>query len=303
MQYLILGILFGSVTVIWSIPFLLLKLFGSSLFVIRDQKKVEKILKKIDNNITSTMYNYQYGEIKKSGLFFSKNSVGYLHEKKEEDQVVFDLYIIMSKKTFDIISKDDDNNDKISVIVDNKITMYDRDGTYWRLYYNKRSIAIGDIEPSIKQRIIIDKIKDFYLKNKFCVSFVQGLPGSGKTTIAYLLAKELNGTICKTFRPYEPNDTMSNLYERIQPNKESPLIILFDEANIMIRKIHDQTIIPHKNIPISVYDKSTFNSFLDDMKYNKNIIILMTSNETKDQIDLLDKSYLRDGRVNIFDNI
>ena len=37
-----------------------------------------------------------------------------------------------------------------------------------------------------------------------------------------------------------------------------PLIILMDEINITIRKIHNQTIDPHKDIPIPVFDKTSF---------------------------------------------
>jgi ATP-dependent Clp protease ATP-binding subunit ClpA len=50
----------------------------------------------------------------------------------------------------------------------------------------------------------------------------------------------------------------------------------------------------------SVYNKTTFNSFLDDMVFHKNIILIMTSNTSKEKIDQIDPSYLRQGRVNTY---
>lgn len=307
MQYLLLGILFGSATIIWTLPFVLLKVFGISLYVVKDQKKIEKILDKINDKISSTITKFEYGEIKKGGVFGSRNMIGYLHEKGDQDDkkgVTYELFFITRKKYFDeLLSDKVDNNSKIDVIVDQNLEVIERDGSFFRLYYNKRNILFNDIEPNFKQNQIITNILEFYKKNKYCVSFIQGLPGCGKTTIAYFLARELNGTLCKSFKPTDPGDNISNLIERSKPTSEKPLIILFDEVNIMIRKIHDLMIQPHKHIPISVYDKSTFNSFLDDMKFNKNIILIMTSNETREQIDLLDKSYIREGRVNVYSSI
>ena len=159
---------------------------------------------------------------------------------------------------------------------------------------------MDDIYPNRNQHLIIDSVKSFYNKKKFANIFIQGEPGCGKTTITMFLAKELNGCICKTFKPFEPGDTLIKLVDKVNPTFEKPLIILFDEINILIRKIHDLKIERHKDIPISVYDKTSFNTFLEDMKQNLNIILVMTSNESRDQIDMLDKSYLREGRVNMY---
>ncbi len=301
--YLIFLSMIGSVTMVWTIPFIIFKVLGVSLFVVKDQQKIDKILKILDNKILTTMYNYQYGEMKKSGFIFSFSIIGYVHEKLEEDKTIQILYILMSKKHFQKISKEEDDDTKVSVVVDTKIDTFVRDGAFWRPYYEKHTILFNDIDPNFHQQKIMDDIVTYYQKNQYCTAFINGIPGSGKTTIAYFLAKRLNGSLCKTFKPYEPGDSLIKLIDRASPTKEKPLVILFDEVNILMRKIHDQLIERHKNIPIQIQDKTSFNTFLDDMKYNKNIILLMTSNESKEQLDVLDSSYLRKGRVDVYASV
>ena len=302
MLYLLIGSLLGSVGIIWSLPLILLKLFGLSLYVINDKRKFDNILKKLNNKVISSMYKYQYGECKNNGIIFSYFCVGFIFEKVEERQKIQELYILLTKKRYESLIKDDDDLEigKIQVVTGTEIERYDREGSYFRLYYTPRKILFEN-DPTESQRVnqdhIVFCIKQFYNLKKHCTAFIHGMPGSGKTSIAYLLAIELNGTVCKTFNPIEPNDTLSNLIDRVKPSKSKPLIILMDEINTTIRKIHSQTIVPHKDIPIPVFDKTSFNGFLDDMKYNPYIILLLTSNESIEAMNKLDESYVRKGRV------
>jgi hypothetical protein len=295
MLYLLIGSLLGSIGIVWSIPLIALKVFGVSLYVINDKRKFDSVLKKLNNKVVSSMYKYQYGECKNNGIIFSRFCIGFIFEKVEERQKIQELYILLSKKRYESLIKDDEDDietGKFSIEVGTEIERYDREGSYYRLYYTPRNILFVD-NPTHIQRInqenIVSRIVESYNANKNkCTAFIHGLPGSGKTTIAYLLATKLNATFCKTF----------NLIDRVKPTKMKPLIILMDEINTTIRKIHNQSIDPHKDIPIPIFDKTTFNGFLDDMKYNPYIILLLTSNESKEAIDMLDPSYVRDGRVN-----
>ena len=58
------------------------------------------------------------------------------------------------------------------------------------------------------------------------------------------------------------------------------------------------------NIIILVRDKMTWNSFIDKIDYGlyPNLIVIFTSNQNKKYIDSLDKSYIREGRINILRN-
>jgi len=305
MLYLLIGSLLGSIGIVWSIPLIALKIFGVSLYVINDKRKFDSVLKKLNDKVVSSMYKYQYGECKNNGIIFSRFCIGFIFEKVEERQKIQELYILLSKKRYESLIKDADDDietGKFSIEVGTEIERYDREGTYYRLYYTPRKILFVDNPTKVQQvnqENIVSRIVEFYNSNRRrCTAFIHGLPGSGKTTIAYLLATKLDGTVCKTFNPIEPGDTLSNLIDRVKPTKMKPLIILMDEINTTIRKIHNQSIDPHKDIPIPVFDKTTFNRFLDELKYEPYIILLLTSNESKEAIDMLDKSYIREGRVN-----
>jgi hypothetical protein len=87
------------------------------------------------------------------------------------------------------------------------------------------------------------------------------------------------------------------------PSNERPTIILLEEANMMIRSAHDGTVPRHKNITTCVRDKSTYNTFMDDLIFYKHVLIIMTSNESKEEIDGLDPCYLRKGRVEEYYNL
>ena len=43
----------------------------------------------------------------------------------------------------------------------------------------------------------------------------------------------------------------------IEPTKESPLIVVLEDFDIIISKIHFGTIIPHKSLPSNIYDKTS----------------------------------------------
>jgi hypothetical protein len=272
--------------------------------MINDKRKIDNILKKIDNKVISSMYKYQFGECKNNGFIFTRFCTGYILEKFEDHIKTHELYLLMTKKTFESLIDIEDNDPEIEKdinILGKEIEIYDREGNYYGIYYSPRKIIIEN-NPTPVQKInqenIISKIIEYYKENKKCTTFINGLPGSGKTNIAFLLAAELNGTLCKKFNPVEPGDTLCGLIDRVKPTFKRPLIILLDEINIMIRKIHTQSVPLHKNIPVLVFDKTSFNSFLDDMKYESNIILLLTSNESRKQMDLLDPSYIREGRIN-----
>jgi len=74
-----------------------------------------------------------------------------------------------------------------------------------------------------------------------------------------------------------------------------------DECDTLIDNIHNKNVVLHKDIPTSVMDKQSFNSFLDqiDIGLYYNMILLLISNKSREEIHKKynDWSYLRDGRV------
>lgn len=311
MLYLLLGSVIGSIGVIWSLPFILLQFFGISAHVINDERKADVILRKLNGKVTSSLTRYQYGEFKPNGFFFSRKYIGIIFEKQEDRKVVNVLHILTTKKILDGLMKDsndddekndnDVHNNKIEVIVDTTIKMYNRTGNFWHLGYEPSDISFSE-NARPDQSKIVDSIKKFYNEKQHCTSFISGQPGSGKTTIAYLLAKELNGSVCDSFKPTDPGDTIAELVKRVRPTKKNPLVVLLDEIDVMIMRCHKNLIVQHKTSPIPVLDKTSINTFFDNTQRIKNVIMILTSNKSKGQIDeeTSDSSYLREGRVNVY---
>lgn len=104
--------------------------------------------------------------------------------------------------------------------------------------------------------------------------------------------------LCNTFRPTDPGDQFARLYTQVTPTKQSPLIVVLDEVDIIITRIHKESLPPHHDLVRQMHDKNGYNGFFDDLHWKyPHVIFLMTSNSTKEELDKLDTSYLRQGRV------
>jgi hypothetical protein len=58
----------------------------------------------------------------------------------------------------------------------------------------------------------------------------------------------------------------------------------------------DKGIEKNREIPIEIYNKTSWNNFMDDLIFYK-VIIIFTSNTPKKELDKIDQSYLRKGRI------
>lgn len=274
---------FGSI--FWTLIFIPLYLLGYKLFVIRNNAKIALSVKK-------TKFASSYDETGKPNNFIiTPNGFGFLRIVSMERSTTQTLYFISKNKKF--ISK------LTNSLVKNSHKKWYPSGNYFNLRFNSKNINLSNYDDRTSD-IVDDIVLNFKNNDKTSV-FIYGKPGLGKTSIGYCVAKKFkNSNVISRFNPSEPNHSMDNLYDTINPTKNKPLIIIMDEIDILIENIHEQKIEKHKYIPISVYDKRTFNSWLDDIsnKHYENIILVMTSNKTKDCIDKLDSSYLREGRVN-----
>lgn len=303
---MILSLLFllisATLTICWSLPFIITPILGFQFYKITEHKLI-KLLKKLPKR-SSISYNDEH-----DGWIIGWPYIGYLYksytnygeEKKE-------LYMFTTHKFFNKKMKEIDNiEDKDTFSKpEQKIKILERQGTFFHLHYSNRMFDVSSFEPRKDQIIVINKIKNFYKVNHYCVVLLYGKKGTGKSMIPILLAKSLyskqiNINFCDTFRPTDPGDSFNSLYASLNPSEDSPLIIVLEEFDITINQLHYNKIVPHKHIPISVIDKSTWNQFLDrfDRKYFPWVILVMTSNSSPDMINSLDESYIRNGRVNL----
>jgi len=304
----LLMIITTTITIGWSFPFILCPFFGFQFYKISSQK-LTKLLNKLPK--ISSINNNDSME----GWIVGKWYIGYIHiTTSSHGEPTKELYLLTSKAWFDLISKEIESNQNIDNKTEEnkliKINLWEREGNYFYLHYSKRDWDITRFEAREQQYNIIKKIIDFYESNRYSVVLLHGEKGTGKSMIPILLAKSLaeaNGSntqfkagFCDTFKPTDPGDSFVSLYNKVNPEKDSPLIVVLEEFDIMVHQIHYGKISNHKYIPTNITDKPSWNQFFDrfDRKYYPWTILILTSNVSPKVIDSLDPSYIREGRVN-----
>lgn len=275
---------------------------GFQLYKISEQNKVCLIMKKLPkrstiqegDNIRGWVWGYLY--------------IGYINPVQQNNNyssvIVYEVYIFTTKKFLtSITTNDTDKNENEKK--ENNINFYERIGSYWHFNYDKRELSVNYFTPKSNQIKPIEKIKTKYFDsiktNRPHLSVIlYGRPGAGKSMVSILLAKELKASLCDSFNPSDPGDSLARIYNTVCPTEDNPLIIVLEEFDILIKKIH-AGIKPHEHIPINVYDKTTWNTFFDkiDRHMYPFLIIIMTSNSHPDTINELDSSYIRPGRTDM----
>ena len=293
-QNMIFGYIFYNFTPHYLF-FIIYYFFKIKKYIISGDKEVTNaLIKKMANHIIYTEVTHNNGRNHPSGIFISNKYYGYIEIK---DGTTITLYT--KEDTYESLMKQEkiekiENEVKVMIKPKNKINVFIRKGSFRNLYYSSIRLDLSHINPIGEQQSVIDSIKNIYTKNGSASVFINGVAGAGKSTIGYLLAKELNGSYCHTFNPTEPGDFLSNLMVDIRVD-DDPVIIVIEEVDTMIQKI-DKGLDKNNEIPIEIYNKTTWNNFMDDLIFYK-IILIFTSNTSKKDLDKLDPSYLRKGRI------
>jgi len=176
-----------------------------------------------------------------------------------------------------------------------------------RAYFNELpqlvKLPFSGFEPTSEQLSIMNEMKDIYDKSKFniCRALVYGKPGSGKSFIGKLLAKELGSKLCFDVRLDEPGNPLMSLWKTSNPVEKLPLIVQIDEFDVFIRKLHNGELKnDHKWLRRMIYDGQTYNTFLSEyLNCMPNVIYLFTMNSTPDDINALNSSYIRKHRMDM----
>ena len=286
-------------------PFLLLfRLIGLNYYIIRkDDEKTRIISKALQKTTMNTITLFQCGNYYPSGYFIGWRCAGYYHYSESFEGVSPEIHMITTPSHFTKISESEktaisfSDTKTASTTQPKSMTIYMRSGSYTSIWYWRMRIDISDLVPKGQQSDIVNQICENFEKQRRGVFFIHGVSGAGKSTIGLLVANRLNGTLCHTFNPTEPGDTLQYLLRDSEPTNEMPTIILIEEANTLIRNVHGDSIRKHKNITTCVHNKSTYNTFMDDLILYRNVLFILTSNESRESIDILDPCYLRKGRV------
>jgi len=304
---------------------LFIRIFGYKIYKIANKEKINLIKANIKNDIS---FYYDENDCP-YGLIIHKHIMPkyVCYIKSHHDDYIFDLLLISTestKKTFlkNILktslkqvgnknenenenknenkwkeSENEDEND------DEKKTFdyYWRSGNYNNIYYSKRTMVLEN-QYNSQQYSLSRKIIEYYNKHNNVVSYIYGNIGLGKTFMAYLLCNEINGMLCDSFNPCEPGDYIQDIYSHVNPTCENPFVLILDEVDILLKNIHCNKIEKHKNIPTQIYNKNTWNNFLDKIELGlyPYMLVLLCSNKNKEYIDNMDHSYLRKGRVNVY---
>ena len=206
-----------------------------------------------------------------------------------------DTTSILSTSTNDKVDEDDEDEDKHKCSIDYFIQY----GHYRFIRYTSRAVTIQQ-EFTAKQKAISETIISTYQKQNRVSCYIHGDIGTGKTMLCYILAKQLNASICDTFTPSKPGSYLEDLYTHISPTQKKPFILLLDEIDIMLDNIHNQTILPHKDVSIQIYDKPSWNRFFDSIHRGMfpHLIVILCSNSSDTHINKkYESSYLREGRI------
>lgn len=289
MLMLIIG---SSVGVMWSLGIIPLSLFGMRGYKITGYK-LQKFLKNV--KVASIWSN---GE--PDMWIIGKWYIGYLHTGKNDKPTNSQLYLLMPRRQYERqIDEIRPEKDK------SKIYIGEKDSSFWYSSYDIREITAPTFDPTPKQLEIIDKIKSHYKSNNNSIVLLTGDTNTGKSMLGLLLCKYMmkdypETHLIDTFNPSCPGDAFSKLYIRISPSASKPLVIVLDEIDVLIQRMHDGVIENHKNLEVQIRTKADWNQFLDrfDRKMYPYCIIIMTSNWKLSDFDNLDKAYFRENRIN-----
>jgi len=282
----------------WTMIFLLTQLFGVRLYSLKDKEDCKRIQKRISARCSHTSDNDK-GFGYSIGFWYIMSIT--VEDSDEGDR--YNIWLIATAASYESLIKKGKETPVLedeTAIEKTSLTVYDRVGSFYNSYYKKREIQVTSIVPRPDQEEAIKKISEHQDSHEHTVAYLYGPPGKGKSIVGILLANQYKGSYCNTLKPWQPGDSVSTLYSEVEPTKESPLILVFDEFDTALLKIHEG-IQPHKSLPVQVADKTGWNQMLDEIQLGMypHLILLITSNKPPSFIESLDPSYIREGRVDL----
>lgn len=288
---------FISIFSISSIGIIISILFCNKykLYHFQEESEVINFLKKNKSKYSSVISASDKTE--STGWIISTNYIGYVYENTHDKN----LYVLCNQTLID------DDTYKNKSIKSPKIKILEKISINYYSRYKLRNIEINNIyTPRKKQLNIVNDIISIFNthKNTSGTSFlITGKTGSGKSTIPYLIASKLNTNVNITdeFNPIYPGNNFSNIFIQMGEGRSEVSIIILEEVDIILTKIHSNMISDHPKFPIMITNKTHWNNFLDKINRKglyKNLIVIMTSNKDISYFNDLDPSYMRNGRVN-----
>jgi hypothetical protein len=302
-EFVILSIL-SSFQIFFIAPLLIGHLFRIQGYKVTDQTECNTLIKKLDVKRSTFIQND-----KPFGFFYGKWFIGYICSQESSTQQSNGqvMYIVLRRAHFETIKKCSeveigDNGEQVDQKI---IKIRERRGNPWWWEYTERQYNATKYlqkEPrDYQSEIIKDMLSIIDSKaSKSGTFFIYGEPGTGKSLLTLLLAKQIGAYYCDSWKPTDPGDTLSRVYSAISPDEEKPLVLVLEECDKILFDVLDGKIVQHKHILIQVREKSDWNGMLDkvtDLGFYPHTILILTSNVYLDKINERDKSLLRKGRI------
>jgi hypothetical protein len=271
-------------------------------YKVTDQTECNTLIRKLKIKHSSLVQNE-----KPFGFFYGKWFLGYMFSNETQNNHSQVMYLIIRRSCFEYVKKCDENeiNDKGERIDQKIINIRERRGNPWWWEYTERQYNATKFLHKEARNYQTDVINDILSiiggkSSKSGTFFIYGEPGTGKSLLTLLLAKQIGAYYCDTWKPTDPGDTLSQVYSTIAPDEEKPLVLVLEECDKIIFDILDGKIVQHKNVLIQIREKSDWNGMLDkvtDLGFYPHLILILTSNILLEKINERDKSLLRTGRI------
>lgn len=299
---------------IMNILIIFLKACGLSTFRVRkDRDRIKGVLKVLDAETRSSSTIFEYGKSRPAGTFVGWNCFGYYSDTGGRDMdsegeiMIFttEAYFkkILERSVTDCSSVKFEHTVAHTPKAKQEVSIWARRGSYESLFYSRLKVDLSMISPMGDQAFIVEDIMEKYKAKDRLIVFIHGVTGAGKSSIGLLLAKEMRGNYCNKFNPIEPGDNFQNMMRDIdvdEDDEKTPLIVVMEEVDTMIETIHRGEVPTHKKVTTMIRNKSSYNTFFDDMIIYTKVIFILTSNKSKEEIDKLDPCYLRPGRMGAY---
>jgi hypothetical protein len=274
----------------WSSIFLLTQMVGIRLHVVQEREVCATLQKRI------TWSTHLVNE-HNCGYFFNRNFIGFIATTFNPSEA----WLICTDDAFkELTTRKEEKFKPIEGESDVSIEVWDRVGSFENPWFKKRRLFVA-FEARQQQRQIMMRIKDQLESKSSCVALIHGSSGTGKSMVALLLAADLKSYYCNSLKPWQPGDSLSSICSEIEPTTKKPLVLVFDEFDGPLQRIHSNAIENHKKTTTAVQDKQGWNKMLDDIARGlyPNVILILTTNKTPEFFDNLDPSYTRKGRVDL----
>lgn len=185
------------------------------------------------------------------------------------------------------------------------ITYLYRSGSYGN-FSRSRLFILDTFRLTAQQLALKERIDRVFRRKRVVIVFLHGQPGTGKTTFGSLLARDIGAVYTDEFEPCGQHMDFATLYSAAEPTVTRPLVVCVDEADSVFRNVMPsmkdgkEGKSPSGGYGVRIYDKRTLNTWLDRIqKRYQNVILILTSNVPKEEIDALDPSFLARHRVNL----